>query len=455
MWLAGAVQVAPGDTLPLTATHNTVRLGFEFAGAPVKPGSTARLAPSLWRGHFAAAADGARIEAFGRAAVAAAIATGHSGGSSAGNSGGDGGSRDGCASADPAADAGSGGKRRHVSMFDAGCGTGALSLVVATAADGIAPGGAACAGRGGSVSIVGAELYEPLAAAARRALAGAANAAGTGLPAAGGNGSGGGTGRAKACVLVSDAAALERGGGGGAVPAGGFDVILGDVFGASLVGAGALGVLESVRSKLLLAPGGRLLPARGAVWCMGVQALSGGGGGGGDGAAGPDSGGGGDGTALPQGWCHQWDLSPLDRYRWGPEAEAVQLADTPHVPLTAPGKLFDFCFTEDDSSEYNRSNGQQTGHSAAAAPAGGPRAAASAAAAAAARYPARGDVMLAAGRAGLLNAVALWYDLDLGNGTLVTTGGWPSRVTDYHWPGGAPLSVTAVACVLHAYRLAS
>ncbi|GBF95168.1 hypothetical protein Rsub_07881 [Raphidocelis subcapitata] len=389
-WLAGRLPVAAGDVLPLMATHNTARLGFDFPGAIYSTLCTPT--PSFSPSHFAAAADGARLEAFARALASAASAL------RAGGRGGAGG----------------------LSCLDLGCGGGAL---------------AALARGAGFERVVGAELYEPLAAAARHGLAAAAAAApaaappadataATGSPDAGplpgGRRAAGGA--AAWAVLHADGASLEPGDAGGAVPAGGFDCIVADVWDAGLIGHQGLQLLEAARGKLL-APGGAVIPGRATLWVAGAQLLTGRAGPGG-GAAGTVSGwgsglpgsggGGGDGGGLEAELG--WDFSALDRYRWSPGGpEAVNLAETPHLLLTQPARLFDFDLQPEEPG------GGGGGPSGPASGRGGGGGGSAAAAAAARRFPRRAAVALRAERGGVMNAVVAWYDLDLGGGWTVTT----------------------------------
>ena len=118
-----------------------------------------------------------------------------------------------------------------------------------------------------------------------------------------------------------------------------------DAFDASLLGSGAEALARSVarrRRSPFLAPKGlaAVVPARGTLWCAGVEAkcrgIGGGGGGGGSGGGGSGGGsnfdGGGDGgggkTSSPSSPSSSPapllpDLSALDRYRWRPSATTV------------------------------------------------------------------------------------------------------------------------------------
>jgi hypothetical protein len=250
---------------------------------------------------------------------------------------------------------------------------------------------------------------------------------------------GGGLGAPRTGVLHADAALLELADFGGLLPPRGADVIVADVFDPTLVGWQGLQLLAAARRKLL-APGGRIVPAGATVWAAGVQAVSnayvdasGGGGifgsrpintssgGAGSAAGGGGSIGGSESEAASsgdgRGGGEAWDFSALDRYRWGPKAEGVCLGDLPHVMLTSPVKVFDFRFNERGSrgdAAASRSGGNKGAPegrgSSGGAPAAGP-------------YPKRVAVALEAARPGLLNAVAFWYDLDLGDDITVTTGG--------------------------------
>jgi len=363
IWLAGELPVSGGDTLPLTATHNTVRLAFDVAEAQYA--RLLRPTPSFPHTHFAAATDGVRLEAFGRA-LSYAVSSLKQGSKQ---------------SSEPAAAAAT----APIVCLDVGCGAGGLSLLALQA---------------GVDFVVGAELYEPLALCARRTLAAAApSAINTGATSPVSTS----TRPITACVLLADAATLER---GDAVPAGGFDLIVADVFDPLMVGNQGLQLLETVQSKLL-APGGRVLPVSSTMWVVGVQLLSE--------AAGPgasadwrsrSSGGGG---AAGGGW----DFSALDRYRWQPKPETVQLSDVPHTRLTDPVKLFEFQFEDTTTAEAADVNG---GRSTGTLP---PLSVAQQAASR--RFPLRSTAQLTAVQSGVLNAVAVWYELDLGCGIQVTT----------------------------------
>jgi hypothetical protein len=486
VWLAGRVPVAPGDTLPLLATHNTVRLSFEFPGARFSRRRDST--PSMPAGHFSAAAEGARLEATARALRAAlarctslqgqwapscgrCLETPSRGASTLPNA------------STPQMAAGKqgpeeapvagGGGGKDASCLDVGAGAGALSQLALAV---------------GVRRAVGAEMYEPLAACARRGLAAAAAVAGAAVDAApasaaalaaaatdaaaatneapaaapaaadssappDGAAGAGAAGRPPltqrrrpaAMMLLTDAAALQPGAHGGAVPATGFDLIVGDVFGPDPSAGQALQLLEAVRARLL-APGGAMLPARVAVWAAGLELSA-------ARAGWPAAASGGE--DLSGGGMPGWDFSALDRYLWGPRAEAVQLADTPHAWLTAPARLFEFQLEERAGADAAASGaGGKGGGKAQPEPAPGASQAggaplatghytnAAAAAAAEARYPRRALVELAAARQGTLNAVAVWFDLDLGSGITLTTGEWSGvalwRVCRCAQQGGGP-----------------
>ena len=171
-------------------------------------------------------------------------------------------------------------------------------------------------------------------------------------------------------VLHRDAADLTAGGGGGGpLPALGADVVVFDAFDASLLATAAPAAAHRLLLRLA-APGAAIVPRGATLWCAGVCLA----------AAAPR------GSPTPV-------LAPLDAFWWAPGApRAVDAARLPLTVLTKPVRAW------------------RGDWAAAAAAGGGPPRVASA------------PLALEATAAGELNAVLVWFDLDMGDGHVLTTG---------------------------------
>ncbi|KFM29158.1 Protein arginine N-methyltransferase 7 [Auxenochlorella protothecoides] len=121
-YLQGAIEVLQGDTHPLLATHNTVRMRFDVEDAAYA--ATARRDAAFPPRHLAMLADGGKYEAYARALRRAAARLA---------------ARDG-----------------EVHALDAGTGAGALAILAAKV---------------GATSVVAVDLHEPLADLARQTVA--------------------------------------------------------------------------------------------------------------------------------------------------------------------------------------------------------------------------------------------------------------------------------------------
>jgi len=153
-----------------------------------------------------------------------------------------------------------------------------------------------------------------------------------------------------------------------------------DVFDASLLGAGCEALARSVASRRspFLAPKGlvAVVPARGTLWCAGVEAKcrgiggggsgggsgGGGGGGGGDGSNFDDGDGGGKTSSSSSSPALLSNLSALDRYRWRPSATTVDLETEPGLRfLTSKARVWQgsFGFSEEDDGDEEEQEEEQ------------------------------------------------------------------------------------------------
>ncbi|CAG9462617.1 unnamed protein product [Pedinophyceae sp. YPF-701] len=294
---AGSIAgVAPGDTLTFQCAHNTTAMTF---GVP--HGEYLRLFKSppdaaFPLSLFSAVADVPRLSAFCRAIQRAMN--------------------------DVATAAPSGSRAAETHVLDAGCGSGLLSTFAA---------------RCGATSVLATDVCKSLAGLARSVAA--VNGVSD-----------------RVTVLHRDAALLER---GGDARNRGYNLLILDVFDPGLVGSGAAWLAAALRSKVL-APGARVVPARGTLWCMGVEVLA---------------------SAVDG-----FDVSALDRYRFSPTTVAVRADRLRHRRLTRPQRVVEVDFQGGVSG---------VGHDSV--------------------------IKLEVIRPGVLNAVLVWHDLQLDDDEAVTT----------------------------------
>ncbi|KAJ9534345.1 hypothetical protein QJQ45_016039, partial [Haematococcus lacustris] len=420
-----AVRVKQGRAgARLVAGHNTTRLGFAWApaclirsvaDAATRPGIThdepgagraavtidSLLVPeyaiqtdsSLPRTHFAAAADTARLVAYQRALCTAVTRIKR-------------------ANAD------------GVHALDLGSGCGALGLLAA---------------QSGADSVVCVEPHPGLVTIAQR------NAALSSLA-------------HKVVVRHGVASQLRP---GTDLPPHGSNLLVLDMFDHSLVGSGVLGLLESAMRKGLVAPDATVLPARATLYCLPVEMLS---------------------RAAP-GVSGGLDLAPLNKYsaplapphaataatalpaaatpviatasppaaaRWTGDALPVHLDQLPHTPLAAAFPLWTFDLQALATGIPSSRPGAEAAGGGSEAGAGAGSASDAIQAPAVTQLPAgvrvRGrpdsslQVAAPVTAAGVLNAVVLWFDLDLDGQTTLTSAP-PS-----YGPGGQLLPVPLSSC---------
>ncbi|GMH43344.1 hypothetical protein BSKO_11266 [Bryopsis sp. KO-2023] len=133
----------------------------------------------------------------------------------------------------------------------------------------------------------------------------------------------------------------------------GVNLVVADIFDSGLLGGNFLGLLETAR-KRVLRPDAVVIPQSATVYCMGVEIK----------------------TRRVQGF----DFSHINKYRWDDKHESVRLSELPHRSLTRPKKVFDYSF-----DGAGKARGKET------------------------------MLKLDVVDDGELNAVAFWFDLNLGD----------------------------------------
>jgi len=151
------------------------------------------------------------------------------------------------------------------------------------------------------------------------------------------------------------------------------DVLIMEVFDTALLGEGVLAALIDARARLL-APGARVLPTRATIWAQAIEC--------------PELR-----PVNPIGRIADFDLAGFDRFR-APGGQSLELAREAYRPLSAPMPVLTFDFTD----EVRRLG---SGH-------------------ANLRFTATGAVQ----------AIALWFELELAAGIVLSTGPGEAR---NHW----------------------
>jgi len=209
-----------------------------------------------------------------------------------------------------------------VHALDIGTGSGLLAMMAA---------------RAGASSVIASELHPSLAHVARR------NVAANGLSHI-------------VTVVQCDVALLER---GRDVRHQGCNFAVVDLFDAGLLGDRVVNLLAAARSNVLQ-PGATVVPAAATLYCMGIEAR----------------------TTDVRGF----NMRPMNKYRWEPSYEAVDLATVPHLQLTKPRRVLEVFL---DGSANNSMQ--------------------------------EGVMKLEVIADGLLNAMVFWFDLHLDEEATITS----------------------------------
>lgn len=156
-------------------------------------------------------------------------------------------------------------------------------------------------------------------------------------------------------VVQADCSTLQR---GHHVPAVGVNLVICDLLDAGLLGGNCLQLLQRVRQQVAR-PGAVVMPASATVYAMGLQLLT--------------------------GQVLGFDFSPLNRFRWSKDYQAVLLEEVPHLVLTEPQPVLTVDFTQGSVTHLGHRHNTKQPHT----------------------------VPLQVLHGGVLNAVVSWFDLHL------------------------------------------